>query len=230
MVRIEDVNSLGLEIPFVFTHSISSSSYTPRSEERSRRSRMSATRWPDGWYGVSRACKEMRKESDTVRATDEGRRDLSSLTFHLLTLFILSLPWSFYTSSLFVCSLQSHPRSRGERRTTDRERGWTERDGMWDETWQRPGPSRQRNRHEDGPNLCFHVSPRSSSLPSSLTPRFGVHPSLASLLTASAAPTGWMRWERQRIGSVTTVMKNLLDPVSLGLILCSLVVTLPIHR
>lgn len=123
MVRIEDVNSLGLEIPFVFTHSISSSSYTPRSEERSRRSRMSATRWPDGWYGVSRACKEMRKESDTVRATDEGRRDLSSLTFHLLTLFILSLPWSFYTSSLFVCSLQSHPRSRGERRTTDRERG-----------------------------------------------------------------------------------------------------------
>lgn len=87
--------------------------------------------------------------------------DFLSVPFVLwvLTLFILSLPWSFYTSSLFVCSLQSHPRSRGERRTTDRERGWTERDGMWDETWQRPGPSRQRNRHEDGPNLCFHVSP-----------------------------------------------------------------------
>lgn len=67
---------------------ISYSSCTPRSEERSRRSRMSATRWPDGWYGVSRACKEMRKESDTVRARDEGRRDLSSLTFHLLTLLL----------------------------------------------------------------------------------------------------------------------------------------------
>ena len=52
----------------------------------------------------------------TGRATDEGNGQNLTTKELFVICCLPSLPWSFYTSSLFVCSLQSHPRSRGERR------------------------------------------------------------------------------------------------------------------